>query len=257
MGASPLEDATGRRSAAILIRGERRYSNFSRKSRQISLGETMSNKDTPKHSEKGREAGLGTRSVWAGENGEPWERATQVPVALSVSYGYDDLNEWAAVAQGKARGHIYGRNTNPTVAAFEEKVRILEGAFDVAKSFPFQPGDALDRSCMRNAQPAGDVGRARFAAAGQEIVDQFDVIFEHRAGLRQTRFLEALRPLRLGWQFNRGNIRRASPVSSSSSAHPLPGPATLRLLPPRFSRLMPKKTPTLTLPSSTSRDMSK
>ena len=35
---------------------------------------------------------------------------------------------------GKKPGHIYGRNTNPTVAAFEEKVRILEGA-DAATSF--------------------------------------------------------------------------------------------------------------------------
>ncbi|MGB7133020.1 MAG: aminotransferase class I/II-fold pyridoxal phosphate-dependent enzyme, partial [Candidatus Sulfotelmatobacter sp.] len=96
----------------------------------------MSKKKAPRRSETGRErqAGLGTRSVWAGENGELWERATQVPVALSVSYGYDDLDEWAAVAQGKTPGHIYGRNTNPTVAAFEEKVRILEGA-EAATSF--------------------------------------------------------------------------------------------------------------------------
>jgi cystathionine gamma-synthase len=92
------------------------------------MGETMTKKNTPKQGDKERQAGLGTRSVWAGENVEPWERATQVPVALSVSYGYDDLNEWTEVAQGKARGHIYGRNTNPTVAAFEEKVRILEDA---------------------------------------------------------------------------------------------------------------------------------
>jgi cystathionine gamma-synthase len=77
---------------------------------------------------------MGTRAVWAGENGEPWERATQVPVGLSVSYGYDDIDEWMAVALGKERGHIYGRNTNPTVAAFEEKVRTLEGA-DAATSF--------------------------------------------------------------------------------------------------------------------------
>jgi cystathionine gamma-synthase len=85
-------------------------------------------------SDKKHQAGIGTKAVWAGENGEPWERATQVPVALSVSYGYDDVNEWMAVAQGKTPGHIYGRNTNPTVAAFEEKVRTLEGA-ESATSF--------------------------------------------------------------------------------------------------------------------------
>jgi cystathionine gamma-synthase len=80
------------------------------------------------------QAGLGTRAVWAGEDGKKWERATQIPVALSVSFGYEDVNEWLAVAQGKAPGHIYSRNTNPTVAAFEEKVRILEGA-ESATSF--------------------------------------------------------------------------------------------------------------------------
>lgn len=80
------------------------------------------------------DVGLGTRGVWAGEKGKYWERATQIPVALSVSFGYDDVNEWLAVAQGKRPGHIYSRNTNPTVAAFEEKIRNLETA-EAATSF--------------------------------------------------------------------------------------------------------------------------
>jgi|SRR5579871_302961 cystathionine gamma-synthase len=78
--------------------------------------------------------GLGTRAVWSGEQGKKWAGATQVPVALSVSYGYDTVEEWLEVALGKKSGHIYGRNTNPTVAAFEEKVRDLEGA-EAATSF--------------------------------------------------------------------------------------------------------------------------
>ncbi len=91
-------------------------------------------KSAPRHNRRKDPAGIGTRAVWAGENIEPWQRATQVPVALSVSYGYDNLDEWAQVALGHALGHIYGRNTNPTVAAFEEKVRLLEGA-EAATSF--------------------------------------------------------------------------------------------------------------------------
>ena len=83
---------------------------------------------------KNNDAGLGTRGVWAGEEGKYWERATQIPVALSVSFGYDDVNEWLAVARGKTHGHIYSRNTNPTVAAFEEKARNLETA-EAATSF--------------------------------------------------------------------------------------------------------------------------
>lgn len=76
----------------------------------------------------------GTQSVWAGEDGPLWQRSTQVPVVHSVSFGYDDMDQWLAVGQGQAPGHIYGRNTNPTVQAFEEKVRILEGA-EAATSF--------------------------------------------------------------------------------------------------------------------------
>ena len=78
--------------------------------------------------------GSGTRAVWAGEGDSLWAGATQVPVVHSVAFGYDDVDEWLAVAQGRKPGHIYSRNTNPTVHAFEEKVRILEGA-EAATSF--------------------------------------------------------------------------------------------------------------------------
>lgn len=73
-------------------------------------------------------AGPGTRAVWAGEETYLLQGATQVPVVHSVSFGYKDLDEWLQVALGEKPGHIYGRNTNPTVQAFEEKVRQLEGA---------------------------------------------------------------------------------------------------------------------------------
>ncbi len=68
----------------------------------------------------------GTQTVWGGEE-KPWmQGATQVPVVHSVSFGYQDMDEWMQVAKGEKSGHIYGRNTNPTVQAFEEKVRRLE-----------------------------------------------------------------------------------------------------------------------------------
>ncbi|HVO70195.1 MAG TPA: cystathionine gamma-synthase family protein, partial [Aggregatilineaceae bacterium] len=49
-------------------------------------------------------------------------------------FGYDNVDDWLDVALGRKPGHIYSRNTNPTVHAFEEKVRQLEGA-DAATSF--------------------------------------------------------------------------------------------------------------------------
>jgi cystathionine gamma-synthase len=51
-------------------------------------------------------AGLGTRAVWSGEGGERWAGATQVPVALSVSFGYSTVDEWLEVARGEKPGHI-------------------------------------------------------------------------------------------------------------------------------------------------------
>ncbi|HET7522331.1 MAG TPA: cystathionine gamma-synthase family protein [Bacillales bacterium] len=77
---------------------------------------------------------MGTKSVWAGEDEYLLQRSTQVPVVHSVSFGYDDIDEWYEVATGKREGHIYGRNTNPTVNIFEDKVRLLEGA-EAATSF--------------------------------------------------------------------------------------------------------------------------
>lgn len=82
-----------------------------------------------------RQPQRGTLSVWAGEEDKDmWQRATQVPVVHSVSFGYQDMDTWSDVALNKAEGHIYGRNTNPTVSVFEEKVRQLEGA-EAATSF--------------------------------------------------------------------------------------------------------------------------
>ena len=71
---------------------------------------------------------LATLSVWAGEEESLLQGATQVPVVHSVAFGYQDIDEWMAVALGRQTGHIYSRNTNPTVDVFEEKLRRLEGA---------------------------------------------------------------------------------------------------------------------------------
>ena len=75
-----------------------------------------------------------TLSVWAGEGESLVQGATQVPVVYSAAYGYPDVESWLDVALGRKPGHIYSRNSNPTVHAFEEKVRILEGA-EAATSF--------------------------------------------------------------------------------------------------------------------------
>jgi cystathionine gamma-synthase len=111
---------------AAIPQGRKRTVTIDKKARR---GRSETDGSTPED-----HAGLGTRAVWAGEENVDWQGSTQIPVVHSVSFGYRDLDDWLAVAQGKKQGHIYGRNTNPTVDAFEEKVRCLEGA-QAATSF--------------------------------------------------------------------------------------------------------------------------
>jgi len=94
-----------------------------------------------------------TLAVWAGEDGPRWQGSTQVPVVHSVSFGYDDMDDWLKVGQGQASGHIYSRNTNPTVQAFEEKVRILEGA---AAATSFASGMAAISNTLFSLLSPGD-----------------------------------------------------------------------------------------------------
>ncbi|MCJ8338627.1 MAG: cystathionine gamma-synthase family protein [Pseudomonadales bacterium] len=76
-----------------------------------------------------------TLSIWGGETEhELYERSTQVPVVHSVSFAYKDIDTWQNVALGNEPGHIYSRNTNPTVRTFEDKLKVLEGA-EAATSF--------------------------------------------------------------------------------------------------------------------------
>jgi len=75
-----------------------------------------------------------TLAVWGGEGVQAPSGATQVPIVYSAAYGYPDVETWLDVALERTPGHIYSRSSNPTVAAFEEKIRVLEGA-DAATAF--------------------------------------------------------------------------------------------------------------------------
>lgn len=78
-------------------------------------------------SERPDTRGPSTRCVWGGEPERGPEGVTVTPIFHGVTFAYEDLDEWRAVGAGERAGHIYSRNTNPTVAVFEEKVRSLEG----------------------------------------------------------------------------------------------------------------------------------
>jgi cystathionine gamma-synthase len=75
-----------------------------------------------------------TTSVWGGESDLNVTGAVTSPIVNSVAFSYHDVDQWHEVSLGKADGFIYSRNTNPTVAVLEEKIRLLEGA-EAATSF--------------------------------------------------------------------------------------------------------------------------
>ena len=78
-----------------------------------------------------RNKGFCTQSVHAGERGpRPDYTPTSTPIYHSVGYLYDDMADLDAVFAGGKDGYVYPRYGNPTVAAFERALAILEDTED-------------------------------------------------------------------------------------------------------------------------------
>ncbi len=77
--------------------------------------------------EKKKEFGFETRSVHAGTPPEPVTGARNMPIFQTTAYVFDDVDHAASLFNLQTFGYIYGRLTNPTVAALEERVANLEG----------------------------------------------------------------------------------------------------------------------------------
>jgi cystathionine gamma-synthase len=97
----------------------------------------------------------GTLSVWAGETEKFPHGSSTVPIFSTVTYAFSDLDEWYEVAKGNSEGHIYSRNTNPTVQVLEKKIQILEGAED---AISFSTGmAAISNTLMALLKPGSRV----------------------------------------------------------------------------------------------------
>ncbi len=133
-----------------------------------------------------------TLAIWAGEeNKDAWQGSTQVPVVHSVSFGYKDLDFWYQVAVGEQQGHIYSRNTNPTVHAFEEKIRQLEGA-EAATSFSTGMA-AISNTLMTLLSPGDRVVSIKDTYGGtNEIFSKFLPHFKINVTLCDTTDHEAI-----------------------------------------------------------------
>ncbi len=59
--------------------------------------------------------------------GTPENGALHRPIHANIAFGYDRAEELAEVFQGKRPGFAYGRQSNPTVEALQNKLTLLEG----------------------------------------------------------------------------------------------------------------------------------
>jgi len=75
-----------------------------------------------------------TASVWAAEFGPFPYGAAVMPIVSAATFAYQDLATWQAVALKDRSGHIYSRNSNPTVDVLERKIAYLDGT-EAAVSF--------------------------------------------------------------------------------------------------------------------------
>ncbi|MGD9742153.1 MAG: O-acetylhomoserine aminocarboxypropyltransferase [Dongiaceae bacterium] len=73
-----------------------------------------------------------TLSLHAGQPPDPTTGARALPLYMTTSYVFDDVDHAASLFNLERTGHIYSRISNPTVAVLEERVAALEGGVGAA-----------------------------------------------------------------------------------------------------------------------------
>jgi O-acetylhomoserine (thiol)-lyase len=71
--------------------------------------------------------GFDTRAIHAGQRPDPETGARAMPIYASTSFVFDDAQHAADLFALQTFGNIYSRLSNPTNAAFEERMAALEG----------------------------------------------------------------------------------------------------------------------------------
>jgi methionine-gamma-lyase len=70
-----------------------------------------------------------TRTIHAGDAGEPVFGEVSVPIYQSSTFSFPSAEEGAARFSGESPGFVYTRMGNPTVGALEDNIAVLEGGF--------------------------------------------------------------------------------------------------------------------------------
>ncbi|MDB5873247.1 MAG: hypothetical protein JWQ07_2689 [Ramlibacter sp.] len=94
-----------------------------------------------------------TRILHADRLGPVEHGAVLKPLHIATAYGYGTAEELTAVFQGQQSGHVYGRQGNPTTAALETKISLME---DAVGTVCFATGMAAICSTMMALLKQGD-----------------------------------------------------------------------------------------------------
>jgi len=95
--------------------------------------------------------GFRTRAVHAGGRPDPATGARAVPIYQTSSYVFADTAEAANLFALQTFGNIYSRISNPTVAAFEERIASLEGGIGAIGTASGQAAEFLTLAALAGA----------------------------------------------------------------------------------------------------------
>lgn len=95
--------------------------------------------------------GFETLAVHAGVRPDPATGAPTIPVYYSAGFVFEDTDHAASLFNLERPGHIYTRISNPTVAAFEERVAALEDGVGAVATASGQAALVLAITTLMNA----------------------------------------------------------------------------------------------------------
>lgn len=100
-----------------------------------------------------RQFGFNTRAIHAGTPPDPVTGSRVPPIYQTAAFVLGSTEQAAELFQLRSYGHIYSRISNPTVAAFEERVASLEGGLG---AIAFSSGLAAQLGVVLTLAQAGD-----------------------------------------------------------------------------------------------------
>lgn len=128
-----------------------------------------------------RRFGFATRAIHAGTPPDPVTGSRVTPLYQTAAYVFGSTEQAAELFQLRSYGHIYTRISNPTVAAFEERMASLEGGLGAVA---FSSGLAAQLGVVLCLAQSGD-----HVVSSQNVyggtVTQFTVLLK-RLGIETT-----------------------------------------------------------------------